>query len=135
MKKTLPILLVFVLLLSGCGGDPDPKFSTPEKTLEEIARAVHGNSYSDYRECFSENFLDDLTRKGFDEFSAAWSTKYEILNSAIVSDGEEAVLMVRMYYNSGYEVNERDNGVFKFEFMHENGEWKALIPIWEEMPG
>ena len=47
MKRYLIILLALVFV-PGCGKDPDPRFSTPEKTAQVIADAVKNDSFEDF---------------------------------------------------------------------------------------
>ena len=62
MKKILSATaLVIAILIAGCGKQPDPAYSTPEKTLEALKKVVWEKSYGDYLNLLSIELRDKFS--------------------------------------------------------------------------
>ena len=132
MKKFLTILLALVFV-PGCGRDPDPRFSTPEKTAQVIADAVKKDSYEDFYECVAQAERKKLNETMFGDFVDAWSGKFDVLESTKIMEGKSAVLRLRMYYNPGRGPGGIENKVIETRWVLEDGEWKVEFTTGEKL--
>jgi len=126
MKKFLTILLALVFV-PGCGKDPDPRFSTPEKTAQVIADTVKKNSYEDFYECVAQAEKKKLNETMFGDFVDAWSGKFDVVESTKIQEGKGAMLRLRMYYNPGRGPGGARSKVIETWWVLEDGEWKVEL--------
>ena len=132
MKKFLTILLALVFV-PGCGRDPDPRFSTPEKTAQVIADAVKKDSYEDFYECVAQAERKKLNETMFGDFVDAWSGKFDVLESTKTMEGKGAVLKLRMYYNPGRGLDGAKSSDIETRWVLEDGEWKIEFTTGEKL--
>ncbi len=132
MKRFLTILLALVFV-PGCGKDPDPRFSTPEKTAQVIADAVKKNSYADFHECVAQAEKKKLNEAMFSDFVDAWSGKFDVVESTKILEGKGAVLRLRMYYNPGRGPGGARSKVIETRWALEDGEWKSEFTTGDEL--
>ncbi len=129
----LMVLLAF-LFVPGCGKEPDPRFSTPEKTAQVLADSVKKNSYKDFRECLTRAEKKQINEKMFRDLVNAWSGKFDVVESTKILEGKGAVLRLRMHYNPGRGPGGARSKVIETQWALEDGEWKTDFSRGDNLP-
>ena len=127
MRKFLCTTIVLcAVLAAGCSPEPDPAYSTPEKTLDAVAETVWDKSYSDYLELLSADLRTTVTRQDYQALAATWSSDYEIIERKEASP-TLVILKTKLYCDGDLErTSTPPEGyrVWDLRFVLEDGEWK-----------